>query len=278
MPELPYVCTATPIQSGDFNGVVTALGVDAASIWALLTVESGKAGFLPDRRPPILFERAVFHKQTNGQYDATNPGISAPTWGGYSGGAAEYGRLAEAYALDADAALQSASWGISQIMGFNYSAAGYATVSAYVADCCASEAAQLKAFESFLEHTGIADGLRAHDWTAVATHYNGTGQVATYAGLLESNYNKLSDPSAQPDISVRAAQLYLSYLANSSGNAAYNPGGIDGQIGAPGHSKTLTALNAFQTDQGIATTTVVDDGVLASLAAAQAAPVNLLLA
>ena len=278
MPELPFVCSATPLSSTDFNGVVAALGVDPASIWALLTVESGKAGFLPDRRPPILFERAVFRKRTNGQYDATNPGISAPTWGGYSGGTLEYGRLAEAYALNPDAALQSASWGISQVMGFNYSAAGYATVSSYVADCCGSEAAQLKAFESFLEHQGIASALREHNWTTVATRYNGTGQVEVYAERLKENFDKLSDPTQQPDISVRAAQLYLNYLFHATGNAAYNPGGIDGQIGTPGRSRTLSALNAFQTDQGLPVTTAVDDGVLASLAAAQVAPANLLLA
>ena len=277
MPTIPYLCNSTPLTTDDFNAALNALGADAASVWSILEVESGKAGYLPDRRPQILFERAVFHTRTNGAYDATHPGISAPTWGGYSGGAAEYTRLAEAYALDPDAALQSASWGIAQIMGFNFSSAGYSSAADFVQDACASEGAQLRAFQSFLLHTGIAASLQAHDWDSVARKYNGPGQVAVYSGRLGTNYAQLLNPANQPDLSVRAAQLYLTFLANAQGNPSFSPGGIDGILGTPGRSHTLTALNAFQTAQGLATTTTVDSDVLASLAAALPAAGNLAL-
>jgi hypothetical protein len=220
MATIPYLCSSTPLSSTDFNAVLDALGIDAASVWSILEVESGKAGYLPDRRPQILFERAVFHTRTNGAYDATNPGISAPTWGGYSGGAAEYARLAEAYALDPDAALQSASWGIAQIMGFNFSSAGYSSAADFVQDACASEGSQLRAFQSFLLHTGIAASLQAKDWDSVARKYNGPGQVSVYSNRLSTNYTKLSDPANLPDLSVRAAQLYLTFLESAQGNPA----------------------------------------------------------
>ena len=45
----------------DAEGVVTAcdtLRVPAAELWAVLIVETRGCGFLPDRRPLILFERA----------------------------------------------------------------------------------------------------------------------------------------------------------------------------------------------------------------------------
>ncbi len=277
MSTLPYLCVAAPLTSADFNAALAALGADAASVWSILEVESGKAGYLPDRRPQILFERAIFHTRTAGQYDATNPGISAPTWGGYSGGAAEYTRLAEAYALDPDAALQSASWGISQIMGFNFSPAGYASAAAFVQDMCASEGAQLQAFQSFLLHTGIAVSLQAQDWDSVARKYNGPGQVAAYSQKLSENYAQLQDPTNLPNLDVRAAQLYLSFLASAQGDAAFNPGGVDGILGVPGRSHTLAALNAFQSAQGLAVTTTVDGDVLASLAAALPAAENLAL-
>jgi hypothetical protein len=277
MATIPYPCSSAPLTSTDFNAALAALGVDAPSAWSILEVESGKAGYLPDRRPQILFERAVFHTRTNGAYDATNPGISAPTWGGYSGGAAEYARLAEAYALDPDAALQSASWGIAQIMGFNFSAAGYSSAADFVQDACASEAAQLRAFQSFLLHTGIAASLQAKDWDSVARKYNGTGQVSVYSKRLSTSYAQLSDPANLPDLDVRAAQLYLTFLAHAQSNPAFSPGGIDGILGTPGRSHTLAALNAFQTAQGIPTTTTVDDSVLASLSSALPAPENLAL-
>ncbi len=277
MATIPYPCSAIPLSSSDFNAAVDALGADAASVWSILEVESGKAGYLPDRRPQILFERAVFHTRTGGVYDATHPGISAPTWGGYSGGAAEYTRLAEAYALNPDAALQSASWGIAQIMGFNYPSAGYSSSAAFVQDACASEGAQLRAFQSFLLHTGIAASLQAHDWDSVARKYNGPGQVSVYSNRLNTNFTKLQDPANLPDLNVRAAQLYLTFLANALGNPALAPGGIDGILGTPGRSHTLASLNAFLAMQGLGATTIVDDSVLASLAAALPAAENLAL-
>jgi hypothetical protein len=273
MATLPFSCTSLALSADDFQSTLTALQADAAAVWALLEVESGKAGYLPDRRPQILFERAVFHTRTKGQFDASHPGISAPTWGGYIGGAAEYGRLGEAYALSPDDALQSVSWGIAQVMGFNFSPSGLSSVQDYVEGACASEGAQLLAFQNFLLHTGVAQALAAHDWNSVALHYNGSGQVAVYAGRLAANYATMQDPSKIPDLNVRAAQLYLTFLANSLNNPALNPKGIDGMAG-PG---TLDALNAFQTSQGIATTSAVDASTVAALAAALPAAANLAL-
>lgn len=275
MATLPFPCTSIRLSSVDFNSAIGTLEIDAAAVWAILDVESGKAGNLPDRRPQILFERAVFHHRTNGAYDDTHPGISAPTWGGYLGGAAEYGRLGHAYALNPDAALQSASWGLGQIMGFNFSPAGFDSAQDFVRAACASEAAQLQQFVSFLQQTGVAAPLQAHDWVTVAGKYNGPGQVGAYSQNLATSYAKLQGPGALPDLDVRAAQLYLRFLASANGIPAWNPAagpaGIDGIWGP----NTQAALHAFQIAQGIAPTTAVDAGVLASLVAALPSAVNL---
>lgn len=45
------------------------LGVRAAEVWVILTVETLGSGFLPDRRPKILFERHIFHSETKGAFD-----------------------------------------------------------------------------------------------------------------------------------------------------------------------------------------------------------------
>jgi len=283
MATLPFPCASVPLAAADFNATLTALGADAPSVWAILNVESGKAGYLADRRPQILFEYGQFHTRTGGIYDQTNPDISASGFGDYPGGAAEYGLLGEAYALNADAALQSASWGIGQVMGFNFATVGYANVSAFVQDCCASEALQLHAFQAFLIKKNIAAALATQDWNTVALRYNGSGQVAKYAAMLTASYGDLQDPAKLPDLQVRAAQLYLTFLMSANNNQAYNPagpnkrGGIDGILGTPGRSNTLAALNAFQNDQGIAPTTTVDDNVLASLVAPLPAAANLSL-
>ncbi len=277
MATVPFPCVAAPLTADEFESALAALNTDAAAVWALLEVESGKAGYLPDRRPQILFERAVFHQRTKGAYDQSHPGISAPTWGGYIGGAAEYARLAEAYALSPDDALQSASWGIAQIMGFNFAESGFASSSHYVQSACASEGAQLQAFQSFLQHTGIAVSLAAHDWDTVARKYNGPAQVAVYSGRLAQNYAHHSDPANLPDLNVRAAQLYLTFFAHAQSNAAFNPSGIDGILGSPGNSHTLAALNAFRAVQGLPAVTVIDDEIVAALAASlpAAAPLQM---
>ena len=272
MPELPYVCAAQPLSQDDFNAALSALKVDAATAWSIMNVESGKAGFLADRRPQILFESHQFHNQTGGAYDATDPDISQPTWvRDYAGGAGEYSRLAKAFALNGDVALKSASWGLGQIMGFNYHMAGYDSIALFVQDACASEAKQLQQFQAFLVSKGVLTALQDHDWTTVATKYNGTGQVAFYAGRLNDSYTALQDDSKLPDLNVRAAQLYLRFHSAVSGVAAWNPADIDGVWGP----HTRGALNAFQTAKGLDVTPSVDADVVAALAAALPDAANL---
>lgn len=114
------------------------LGTEVASLRAVAEVESRGEGFLPDPStlPKILFEGHVFHRLTQGRFDVDHPGISYTKWdrAKYSGSLqGEWERLDTASALDRSAALESASWGAFQIMGFNYAACGYSTIEAFVA-------------------------------------------------------------------------------------------------------------------------------------------------
>src|SRR5215470_19978803 len=106
------------------KAVETARGIvdlPLEAMWAVMHVESSGAGYLADRRPKILFERHLFHRATGGRFDATHPDISDPSAGGFGpGGAHQYSRLAEAVALDRQAALSSASWGLGQVLGSNF--------------------------------------------------------------------------------------------------------------------------------------------------------------
>jgi hypothetical protein len=102
-----------------------SLNVEAAALRAVAAVESAGSGFLPEPSPlpKVLFEGHAFHRLTQGRFDASHPTLSYPKWTKqfYSKtGAGEWDRLNAACALDRTAALQSASWGMFQIMGFNY--------------------------------------------------------------------------------------------------------------------------------------------------------------
>jgi hypothetical protein len=141
----------------------------------VLAVETSGCGFLSDRRSKLLFERHIFHRLTGGRFDAEDADVSQPTAGGYGpGGAHQYDRLAAAISLDRDAALQSASWGLGQIMGMNFQAAGFDSVEDMVAAMVESEDRQLLATAKFFKRQrGMADALKNHDWKAFARIYNG---------------------------------------------------------------------------------------------------------
>lgn len=110
MATLPFVCNSQPLSAAGLCAAATTIGVDVATIWAILAVETSGCGYLSDRRPQILYERHIFHRLTDGVFDAKHAGISSDQAGGYGrGGGAQYPRLGEAVALARSAALQSAS-------------------------------------------------------------------------------------------------------------------------------------------------------------------------
>jgi hypothetical protein len=265
MPSLPFPCASQPLSAAGFQAAIATLGIDAATLWAMLEVETQGFGYLADRRPRILFERHIFSRLTAGAFDASNPDISNPVPGGYGGnGAPQYGRLAEAMACDQSAALQSASWGMGQVMGENFAVAGYAAVEDMVAAMCASEDEQLAAVVGFIVAKNLAGFLQTEDWTSYALHYNGADYAKNdYDGKLSAAYARLSSGTL-PDGDVRAGQACLQFLG-------YNPKGVDGVLGA----NTLLALHRFQASNRLAMTAGIDDGVVAMLLGALPAAVNL---
>ena len=253
MVSIDFQGSATALSSEGLTAVADKLGVFVAEIWAVLAVETAGCGYLQDRRPQILFERHIFHRLTNGQYDDGD--ISDPSPGGYGPrGAPQYDRLARAITKDRSAALKSASWGIGQIMGMNYALAGFGSVEDMVSAAMASEDQQLATMASFLVSTKLAPFLKVHDWCSFARGYNGPNYaINRYDARLNSEYQKYSTGAA-PDLSIRAAQLYLTYLG-------YHPGGIDGIAG----EYTLAALADFQSDNGIQQNSTIDFNCIAAL-------------
>jgi hypothetical protein len=253
MASLPFQGNAAALSSDGLATLAGNLNVHAPEIWAVLAVETSGCGYLPDRRPQILFERHVFHRLTNGQYDDGD--ISDPTPGGYGPrGAPQYDRLARAIAKDRSAALQSASWGIGQIMGMNYADAGFRNVEEMIIAISDSEDQQLTAMGNFFTRTGLSASLRAHDWASFARGYNGPNYaINRYDIRLNSEYQKYSS-GAFPDLSVRAAQLYLTYLD-------FHPGRIDGIAG----EQTMAALAQFEAEHGMQHATSIDASTVAQL-------------
>lgn len=181
------------IKNEDIVVIARRFGLKPEAVQAVLDVESNGSGFLDSGRPKILFEAAWFGKLTNDIYNSTHPDISCFTWAEarkyYKGGEAEWQRLEKSKELNNDAALKSASWGLGQIMGFNYEACGYSDVSAFVKDMEVSEAKQLEIMFKFIQSKQLIDELRREDWEGFASLYNGEGyKVNQYDSKLNEKY------------------------------------------------------------------------------------------
>jgi hypothetical protein len=236
-----------PLNNEGMEQVFDILGVSEPEIWAVLTVETRGFGFLQDRRPQILFERHIFRRLTNGKYNAGNPDISNKNPGGYVGGSGEYTRLEKAIGLDLENALQSTSWGIGQVMGFNYSVAGYPSIKKMVEDLVIDENSQLLAMANFIKEKKLAGAMRCCNWTSFAYGYNGKefkkNEYDTHLATAHAKYKIIL-----PDLSLRSAQAALFYLG-------FDTGPIDGFLGR----RTCSALIQFQTSRNLPVTGELDE-------------------
>lgn len=160
--ELRYVNTKAPaITDADIAKAAAELNVSPAHIRMVRKVESGGKSFDDRGRPVILFEPHIFHRRTAGKWSPSDFSYAAwrakPYPAGFDGRWAQMGKAA---AHDEGAALESASWGLFQIMGFHWKALGYASVQDMVQAMTASEAGHLDALVRFIQVNGLTGALR----------------------------------------------------------------------------------------------------------------------
>ena len=196
------------VTRADILAAAADLKCDAGLIYALAKQESATSSFTKvDGRtvPTILYERHIFRKYTSphmkppSPYEHDHHEICGP---GYHRtrkvngvlidrsttaaavaddvygppGRHQYERLCKAYALDRAAALESCSWGKFQIMGFNYKAAGYADVFAFVKGMSTGDPAHIKAFLKFAKSNDtLLSGLQNRNYEQIAEGHNGAG-------------------------------------------------------------------------------------------------------
>lgn len=181
------------------------LGLEPALLKSVQLVESaGRDGFLVDGRPQILFEGHIMYKEIKNKFgldkavatQKSYPTICFPKWdkSKYLGGAHEYKRLEIAKKIDEECALNSTSWGMFQIMGFNYQLCGCQSVDEMVQKMSESHEMQLEMMYHFLYNSGLVKHLKAKDWDAFAKGYNGPGyKDNNYDQKLRNTYENFKD-------------------------------------------------------------------------------------
>jgi len=161
------------------------LNAPVAAIKAVTEVESAGSGFLPDGRVKVQYEPHVMYRRLKLKFgkaraDAElkrHPDLVALRAGSYQPLDKEdrdMGRAAQL--IDRDCALESASWGAFQIMGYHWEHMGYASLQAFVNSMYSGAAGHLDAFVRFIQadHRLLA-AIRNLDWSRFARVYNGPG-------------------------------------------------------------------------------------------------------
>lgn len=179
--KLPAQGAALRLVAADYKSAAKSLGCEAAAIHAVSEVESGgRTGFDAHKRPKILFETHIFRDKTGGKFNSSHPELTAPY--GTSLHLASYNKdqwkvMHSAFALDHQAAVQSASWGMFQVVGFNAKTCGWKSLRQFVTDMFYSEGQHMRAFLGFCRANHLTQYLVRHDWRSFARGYNG----ASYA-------------------------------------------------------------------------------------------------
>lgn len=170
------------ITEAQIDAISKRHGYDPRTIKAILKVECGSSGFNRDGSIKIQFEPHHFRKRTGINID-----------NGVDKQGVEYKAFNNAWEQDLEAALLSTSWGMPQIMGFNYKLAGYDTVFEMVCDFQKSEEKQIEGFVNFLNSVaGMREAIKTLNWRGIAKRYNGAYyERYNYHTRIEEAYNNL---------------------------------------------------------------------------------------
>lgn len=170
-----FVGAARPRTALGLELARASIGCEMAALLAVLSVETAGSGFDRKGRPKALFEPHVFYRLLSGRalQQAVKAGLAYERWGTRPYPKDSYPRIEQACWIDEEKALQATSWGLPQILGTNYRAAGYASATDMVLLFAADEDQHLAAMAAFVVKNGLADELRRHDWPGFARGYNG---------------------------------------------------------------------------------------------------------
>ena len=190
-----------------YGGVLEPLsariGIDKAVAVAVIAVESGGSGMGPDGRMIIRFENHLFWsywgKNNASAYNQYFVFDQNTSWKGHQyrtqpngpwldvhqNQNSEWAAFSLASTIDATAAKKSISMGLTQILGSNYRAIGYASPDAMFAAFAADEKFQLLGFFNFVKNDQRQiTALQNRDYVGFARIYNGPGQPDLYGGLI----------------------------------------------------------------------------------------------
>lgn len=181
------------------------LGIEPAFAMAIVVVEAGKKGLDKNGMPLIRFEAHIFNQQLanrgvkekhGGWGNSTLSGRNVDGVSCEGGQANEQACFQKAISINKDAAYNSISMGLGQIMGFNAASTGYSSAENMYNSFSASgggEPEQIKGMFKFLENNKVhLNAARNNDFSTFARVYNGaklgSAKHAQYTSALQNAY------------------------------------------------------------------------------------------
>lgn len=275
---------AKPLDRFDVAQLAHRIAVSEDHFQAFINVESRSRGFDRAGRPIILNEPHVFYRNLRGseREEAVREGLAYPSWGEkpYPRSQDErYAWLQAACEINETAALKSCSYGLSQILGENFSMVGFRTIQDMVLAFMDDEEEHVEAMMKFILASGIADDIRAERWETVARVYNGPGyRKNRYHIKMAQEFTKLRgvpDAGWAPDapdprsISITDTETIKSVQSRLRELGYFEVGKVDGIYG----TKLRAGVLGFRADNGLPIVADVDEELLAALMVAERRPV-----
>jgi len=160
--------------------IAKEFNLEYATLMAFIEVESGGRGFDKNTGKIIIqFEPAIFRQKVRnapeGAWCKNKVDVQSREWIAFN----------NAFKLNPNAAMESTSIGIGQVMGFHYKRLGYTSVGEMWDDAKTGLDRQVWQMAKFIATDNrLVNALRLKNWHLVATYYNGAGyrQLAAKIG------------------------------------------------------------------------------------------------
>lgn len=149
--------------------------LDPTIALAIFSVESGRAYDNDTGLVIIRFEPHVFKRYT--KQDVLAPHTSQK---------AEWESFINAYKINSDAAIKSTSYGLPQLMGFNFGVTNHTDPKSLLLAFQRSCREQIAGFFGFVKKNGLEEKARKEDFVGFARKYNGIGKEELYAKKMRN--------------------------------------------------------------------------------------------